>query len=122
MERQALGYAELLGLGEGEFALERSGDLKYALQVFEVETPLPDGPIDGAWAERMIAAFERAYADRFGPGTGYAAAGVTLTALRVVVRSTGETPALRRPPDASQAAAEPAAHAPSSGRSTTTRP
>ena len=34
---------------------------------------------------------------------------MTLTALRVVVRSTGETPALRRPPRAPGAAAEPAA-------------
>ena len=57
--------------------------------------------------ERLIAAFERAYADRFGPGTGYAAAGVTLTALRVVVRSTGETPALRRAPSAPRAKAGP---------------
>ena len=109
LERQALDYAGLLGLGAGEFALERSGDLKYALQVFEVETPLPSGPVGREWAERMIAAFERAYAERFGPGTGYAAAGVTLTALRVVVRSTGQTPALRRPPDAPRAAAGPAA-------------
>ena len=107
LERQARGYAEILGLGAGEFALERSADMKYALQVFEVETPLPLGRIDGEWAERLIAAFERAYADRFGPGTGYAAAGVTLTALRVVVRSTGETPALRRAPSAPRAKAGP---------------
>ncbi|MCE2392389.1 MAG: hydantoinase/oxoprolinase family protein [Proteobacteria bacterium] len=98
LERQALGYVETLGLARGEFELERSADLKYALQVFEVETPLPSGPIDRDWEERLVAAFERAYSDRFGPGTGYAAAGVTLTALRVVVRSTGESPALRRPP------------------------
>ena len=109
LERQARGYAELLGLGAGEFVLERSGDLKYALQVFEVETPLPDAPIDDGWAARLIAAFEGAYADRFGPGTGYAAAGVTLTALRVVVRSTGRTPALRRPPASPRAAPAPAA-------------
>ncbi len=106
--RQARDYAELLGLGAGEFELERSGDLKYALQVFEVETPLPAGPVDDGWAERLIAAFEGAYADRFGPGTGYAAAGVTLTALRVVVRATGAIPALRRPSAAARAAPAPA--------------
>ena len=107
LERQARDYAELLGLGAGEYELERSGDLKYALQVFEVETPLPAGPVDDGWAGRLVAAFESAYADRFGPGTGYAAAGVTLTALRVVVRATGRTPALRRPPAATGAAAAP---------------
>ncbi len=74
-----------------------------------METPLPDAPIDDGWAARLIAAFEGAYADRFGPGTGYAAAGVTLTALRVVVRSTGRTPALRRPPASPRAAPAPAA-------------
>ena len=105
LERQAQGYAETLGLGEGEFELERSADLKYALQVFEVETPLPPGPIDRDWEGRLIAEFERAYADRFGPGTGYAAAGVTLTALRAVVRSTGKAPALRRPPAEPRSAA-----------------
>ena len=116
LERQALDYAKALGLGAGEFVLERTADLKYALQVFEVETPLPDGPPQGpsdgsadtAWDTRLVAAFERAYADRFGPGAGYAAAGVTLTALRVVVRSTGAAPALRRPPAESGEAAEPA--------------
>ena len=111
LEREALGHAQVLGLGAGEFALERSADMKYALQVFEVETPLPPGPaeqVDQAWLERLIAAFERAYADRFGPGTGYAAAGVTLTALRAVVRATGAAPALRRPPVPPRAAAGPA--------------
>ena len=45
----------------------------------------------------MVDSFEREYARRYGEGSGYAEAGVLLTAVRVEARGTVARPALRAP-------------------------
>jgi N-methylhydantoinase A len=50
---------------------------------------LPSGPVDDGWAKELSADFETAYERRFGDGTGFSGAGVTLTSLRIVVESSG---------------------------------
>jgi N-methylhydantoinase A len=74
-------FAEM-GVAPGEVVFERSADLKYALQVFEVETPCPDlgSP---AGLDDLVAAFERRYEQQYGPNSGYRAAGFAVTALRL---------------------------------------
>jgi N-methylhydantoinase A len=87
LETRAREYASQAGLEDGTYRLVHSGNMKYGLQVHEVEVDLPDGPIDEDWATTASGAFEAAYERHFGSGTGYSGAGVTMTALRVVLES-----------------------------------
>ncbi len=93
LETQALAYARDHGMTDVE--LVRRAHMKYPLQVYEVETDLPPGDVDEKWASELLATFHRTYEARFGPGTGYAEAGASLTALRVTVRSPAEAPSLQ---------------------------
>ncbi len=85
LERQALAYTAAHGLTD--VLVERRADMKYSLQVFEVEVDVPAGRVDTAWAEQLMENFHATYDARFGAGAGYAAAGAVLTALRVTVTS-----------------------------------
>src|SRR5207245_4049583 len=66
--------------------LDYFADMKFALQVYEVETRLESGAIGDRWADDAISRFEAVYSELYGEGTSYRAAGVVLTALRVTVR------------------------------------
>jgi N-methylhydantoinase A len=87
LETDAESYAAGWSFDTTGVQVRRSADMKYGLQVHEVEAPLPSGPVDDGWAKELTADFESAYERRFGAGTGFSGAGVTLTALRVVVES-----------------------------------
>jgi N-methylhydantoinase A len=63
----------------------RSADLKYALQVYDVEAEVPDGALDADSPQAIADAFERNYAQRFGEGVGYPEGGVDMVALRLHV-------------------------------------
>ncbi|MCU1429951.1 MAG: hydantoinase/oxoprolinase family protein [Actinomycetia bacterium] len=93
LELQARKYADARAMRDIELVWR--GDMKYSLQVFEVETELPDGDVDERWAAELMANFQRNYEGRFGRGSGYAEAGAVLTALRVTVRSPATDPVLR---------------------------
>jgi N-methylhydantoinase A len=96
LEDQALAYADAHGMAAVE--LVRRAAMKYPLQVYEVEVDLPSGEVDEKWADEVIATFHDTYEARFGRGSGYAAAGATLTALRVTARSSAPAPPLQASP------------------------
>jgi N-methylhydantoinase A len=84
LEQRAVTYARDHQMGE--FELVRRADMKYPLQVYEVETELPPGSVDDAFATALLEAFHRTYDARFGPGSGYTEAGAVISAVRVTVR------------------------------------
>ena len=95
LEEQAAAYSRSHGFND--FYFRRHADMKYGLQVYEVETPVPDGAVDQAWAEQLLENFRIYYDSRYGEGSGYAGAGAVLTALRVTVASpTQEIPLLHK--------------------------
>lgn len=63
--------------------LEHHAEIKYALQVNEVDVVVEGGTYDAHAVESMVSAFEQEYERLFGKGSGYAAAGFTLTGLQV---------------------------------------
>jgi N-methylhydantoinase A len=63
----------------------RMADIKYALQVYDVEADIPEGELNEASMPGIAESFERAYARRFGEGVGYPEGGIDLTALRLRV-------------------------------------
>jgi N-methylhydantoinase A len=84
LEARALAYAREHEMGDIE--LVRRADMKYPLQVYEVETELPAGEVDDAFVATLLQAFHRTYDAHFGPGSGYAEAGAMISAVRVTVR------------------------------------
>ena len=84
LESRALDYAGEHAMGDIE--LIRRADMKYPLQVYEVETELPPGAVDAAFSAALLEAFHRTYDARFGPGSGYTEAGAMISAVRVTVR------------------------------------
>jgi N-methylhydantoinase A len=85
LEEIARADAARSGVGWESLSAERSADIKYAMQVYDVEARVPDGEL-GADAMTIISDnFERTYAQRFGEGVGYPEGGIDLTALRLHV-------------------------------------
>ena len=97
MEEAATRELQAEGADVSDIVLDRLADMKYGLQVFEVEAPVPSGELHSDKAmDRMVENFEEAYAIRFGKGSGYREAGVILTALRVEARGLVHRPPLER--------------------------
>lgn len=92
LEQSARDDAHASGIDWDSLRCMRSADIKYALQVYDVEAEVPDGDLDDMAMPLIAANFERTYARRFGEGVGYPEGGIDLTALRL---SVGPADALR---------------------------
>ncbi len=71
------------GVPAGSIRLRRYAELRYALQINQVAVPAEGGTYDAAAVDRLVSTFEREYERLYGRGSGYAAAGFTLTGLQV---------------------------------------
>ncbi|SNS75750.1 N-methylhydantoinase A [Geodermatophilus saharensis] len=54
------------GFGRGEQRVQRTADLRYVGQAFEVRVPVPDGDLDAAAAETVAQAFHAAHRQLYG--------------------------------------------------------
>ncbi|EXG81228.1 hydantoinase/oxoprolinase family protein [Cryptosporangium arvum] len=82
LERQGLRYNRI------EYV--RSIDLRYTSQLAEVSVTVPEGRLDDGAMSTVAKDFERRYAELFGEGTGFSAAGIQAITFRV--RATGILP------------------------------
>lgn len=64
----------------------RIGDLRYVGQGYELKVPIPDGQVDGAAMDAVLAAFHKAHADEY--GHAFPQNPVEVVNLRVVGRGT----------------------------------
>lgn len=78
------------GVEFGGIALHREIDMRYAMQLGEVTTPVRGGPLDVAAIESAAADFEGRYAALYGAGAGFREAGVQAITFRV--RGVGALP------------------------------
>ncbi len=106
LEARARAYVTEHGLSD-DVELLWSANLKYQIQFYEVETPLPSTPVGPKFSEALVQAFEDIYSERYGAGTGYRAAGVAVMALRVTVRDPASMIAPRSQMAGSHAAPQP---------------
>ena len=83
LESQATERLVAQGVARDAVELRHYAELRYALQVNEVVVEVEGGVYDEAAVGRMVTAFEVEYERLFGKGSGYAAAGFTLTGLQV---------------------------------------
>lgn len=78
------------GLDFERIEVVRSLDLRYTMQLAEVAVEVPAGDLDDAAVAGIGAAFDERYAELYGAGTGFAAAGVQAITFRA--RATGILP------------------------------
>jgi N-methylhydantoinase A len=85
LEQLARADAQRSDIDWASLKLLRTADIKYALQVYDVEAEIPAGDLDERLMPKIAESFERTYARRFGEGVGYPEGGIDLTALRLLV-------------------------------------
>ena len=78
------------GLTYERVDLVRTLDMRFTAQLAEIEVDVPDGPLDDGAMVLVAQAFEKRYAELYGEGTGFSAAGVQAITFRV--RGTGVLP------------------------------
>jgi N-methylhydantoinase A len=66
MEDEGRRVVTLAGVDESSARIERSIDVRYAGQGYEVNVPVPPGDLRLDASPRIVAAFERAYRERYG--------------------------------------------------------
>jgi N-methylhydantoinase A len=59
-------------------------DLRFTRQVWEIQIPLPDGPVDGHVVDGVLDAFREEYAKRYGQGSIVLGAPIELVVVRAV--------------------------------------
>jgi N-methylhydantoinase A len=82
LERQGVRYTSV--------QLDREIDMRFTMQLAELAVPVAAGPVDDGVVAATAEAFERRYAELFGAGTGFSAAGIQAITYRV--RGTGVLP------------------------------
>jgi N-methylhydantoinase A len=90
LERRLAAALDRQGLAYDRIEYARSADLRYTAQLAEVSVPVAAGDLDEAAMSGLLADFEQRYADMYGEGTGFSAAGVQAITFRV--RATGILP------------------------------
>lgn len=87
LEAEARAYAERVLPTGAPFELTRKAEMKFAMQYYSVELEVPGGDFDSAGVDKLVDTFERTYERRYGKGSGYSAAGISVTTLGVTMRS-----------------------------------
>jgi N-methylhydantoinase A len=87
LESAAVRRMAAQGIAPAQIAWERFADIRYTMQINEVPVKAPLGPYGSEQVAALVAAFEADYERLYGQGSGYAGAGLILTALRVRARA-----------------------------------
>ncbi|MFC7661430.1 hydantoinase/oxoprolinase family protein [Pseudonocardia benzenivorans] len=85
------------GVQYQDVTVTREIDARYTMQIFEVPTPVAEGPIDDAAVQQIADDFEERYAMLYGKGTGFREAGLQFITYRVF--GTGRMPFKPELPD-----------------------
>ncbi len=96
------------GIDSARARLHRSADMRYKGQINEVEVAVPDGALDAAALERLIADFHHRYETLYGRGAGFREARVEIVTYRVRASAVSPKPAIE---PAAEAGPEPPAEA-----------
>lgn len=84
------------GFDDEATELSRYADMRFSLQIHQVEVPVPGGTLAAEDAERQVETFIERYEAIYGKGSAFTAAGVQIGIMRVVGRGRIRTPALHR--------------------------
>jgi N-methylhydantoinase A len=103
LEAAAVGRMARQGFSRNQLRLTRHADMRFQLQVNEIEVDAPDGEYADDDVQELIERFQVDYDRIFGEGTGYSDAGFAITGLRV--RATAQITTVEAPTDAGRTGA-----------------
>jgi N-methylhydantoinase A len=75
--------------------IERSVEMKYPLQIHQVEVDVEESDLDPAAIDQLVARFTARYEQLYGRGSSWEGAGVELVGCRIVARGTLPAPQTR---------------------------
>jgi len=84
------------GFTDDSIELSRQADMKFSLQIHQVDVPVPSGVLTDADMQQQIETFIERYEAIYGKGSAFTGAGVQAGVFRVIGRGTIRTPALPR--------------------------
>ena len=79
---------------EEEVDLTRFADMKFSMQIHQVEVPVPSGHLTSEDAEAQIGRFVERYEQTYGQGSAFTEAGTQMGVFRVFARGRLRTPSL----------------------------
>jgi len=104
LEQRALAQLREEGFAEADIELTRSADMKFNLQIHQVEVPFPAGTITAETVEAQSDRFFDRYEQTYGKGSAFPDAGAQIGLVRVKARGKVRTPEL---PDIPEGQASP---------------
>ena len=105
LEAEARAQLAKEGFSEDRVELTRFADMKFSMQIHQVEVPVPGGQLTAADADAQIGRFIERYEQTYGAGSAFADAGTQAGVFRVFARGRLRTPSLPDVPE--RAAPEP---------------
>lgn len=96
LETKARTQLEAEGIAFADQQLERSADMKFALQIHEVEVPVPNGMIDPVTMAKQVPAFIARYEQIYGQGSAFPGAGTEIGVLRLRARGRSSIPGVTK--------------------------
>ena len=87
---------EAAGLDPSEVRLQRAVDMRFRMQVHELDVDVRDGPLSSEDCKWVSAEFIEKYERTYGKDSAYTAAGIDYVTLRVIATVAMERPALDR--------------------------
>jgi N-methylhydantoinase A len=83
LETKVMSDVRAAGVPESAIRIERSADMRFVNQTSELSAPLPQGPIDGSFADRLRDNFHIEYTRAFGADAFWSNAELEIVNLRV---------------------------------------
>lgn len=83
LESEAVSILVGQGVDPEKIVIEKSADMRYSMQVNQIEVKANPGEFNAAAEKEILKEFELEYERLFGKGSGYSKAGVTLSSIKV---------------------------------------
>jgi N-methylhydantoinase A len=93
LERRAGDQLRDEGFADDDIQITRLAQMKFSLQIHDLEVPVPDGKLDEAGAQALVQSFHRRYEEVYGAGSAFAGAGTQIGLLKVQARGKVNAPA-----------------------------
>jgi N-methylhydantoinase A len=106
LEAEAREQLEREGFTGDQVELSRLADMKFSMQIHQVEVPVPGGRLTDAEAAGQIDRFVERYEQTYGEGSAFPDAGTQIGVFRVLARGRLRTPELPEIPEREEPTAE----------------
>jgi N-methylhydantoinase A len=94
LESEARGQLRAEGFTDSDIELRRFADMRFSLQVHQLDVPVPGGTLTDAEAQAQVTKFIERYEQTYGEGSAFPGAGTQIGLLRVEGRGKVRTPKL----------------------------